>query len=349
MNSADGMDAVVDGRVATVPILAHLHFAPGATTASMTMDANMLTRSLGVKTPGQYNISGITVGKAVGAPGDMGFTFTSGNGSPINSFNRAISVSDSGSDAFHALHTTDGAFADVQIAVHPSPAAVQEATGDMHIGAKRLVRWREAGVNIADETWKLMTPVNVTSGAFLSVAGDDRKMIVCPLGEGGITNAVSELVKRNAGDSTFLGGRYSQANAKLVPMNGQMGLVMTESDFNTVATPLAASLKDHAGMEFESGLTINAISLAKPTNAAFTVQVPLKIHRTPPVHAGEDPGTRTPLTLANLHAAIDSTPAHGGTAASMAIALPLATQVHGAETAVALHTVTAAEPLPGSL
>lgn len=348
MLATDNMDAVVDGRVTVVPVLAHLHFEPGETTASMTMDSNMLTRSLGVKTPSQFNITGITVGKAVGAPGNMGFTFSNGNGNPIRSFNRAVVATPDGSDAFHALHTTNGAFADVEIAVHPTDATLRETLGDMNIGAKRLVRWREAGVNIGDPTWKLMTPANVTSGAFLSTAGDDRKMIVCPLGEGGITNAVSELVRRNADDSSFLGGRYAPANAKTVPMNGQMGLVMTESDFNTVATPLAASLRDHAAMEFDSGLTLKGISLAHPTTDAFTVQVPLKIHRAPPVHDSEPSGPARPLTLANLHAAIDPT-LNGTAAPSTALALPLATQVHGPESSVALHTVTAAPAMPGGV
>ncbi len=346
MNIEPVTDAVVDGRVSVVPVLANLHFPAGETRASLTLSPEMLVRSAAVKTAGQLAISGITVGKAVGAPGDMGFTFNHGNGKPINSHNRAVSVSATGSDAFHALHTTDGAFADLTLAVHPSDAALNERNLDKLLGSKRLVRWREAGTKVTDPTWDLMRPVNVTSGAFLSAAGEDRKMIVCPQGENGITNAVSELVRRNATDASFLGGRYSADNAKLVPMNGQMGLVMSEEDFNTVALPLAASLKDAEGENFNEGLTINAVSLAPPSAHAHTVQVPLKLHREPLTFDGET-NPAAPLTLNSLHAFVDPDAA-ATKATSMAVALPLATQVHG-ENAVALHTVTAAAPLPGSV
>lgn len=292
-------------------------------TRSVVVTAAQLGQALGVKTAGQFNIESMKIGKPtiVGDKGALyGFTFHHGDGSPLNTPTRHVHIADGHADAFNFVHTHNGAFSDHEMPIHPTEARITSDNSDALLNYKRLLRWRANPENTGAPFYDLLTPESVNAGVTRSVMGDDRRMIVLPSDAAGNANAVHQLVMRNKARKDFFNGRYSDQNRTDINFGGRDGFVMTESDFNTIAEPLKASLNASAAEPLADGFVVRAHKLDEAFDPTH-IYLPVTFNRTP--QKLSDDFSKPFVSLNDVAAAIDGVAESGAP-------LPSLTQtIHG--------------------
>ena len=302
-----------------IPTEGQLVGADDARTAVVT--AAQLGQALGVKTSGQFNVNAIQIGQPtiVGDKGALyGFTFHHGDGSPINTPTRHVHIADGHADAYNFLHSHNGAFSNHELPIHPTEAKLNATLTDNMLDYKRLLRWRANPEQTGAPFYDLLTPESVTAGVTRSVMGDDRRMIVLPSDNAGNVNAVHQLVMRNKARPDFFGGKYADGARNDINFGGRDGFVMTETDFNTIAEPLKASLDTVASEPLSQGLVVRAHKL----DAAFDpthIYLPITFKRAH-VPLSEDFG-KPFVSLNDVAAAVDGVTEQGASMPSLTAAI----------------------------